>query len=281
VKKGMVRFLAVAVLIAGVLALSPFVRHADEAPVFGGAPALIGLALPAFAQSAGLTFPTTEAGMSAYANAGVSIDLAKARSLFSVIEDVSEDYVIGTVTLAGHKEDMWPHAYVGKDGWLLVYYPKTEPSSKLVQWYGYQRDVVNTTTLRDTLVSLSRDLGLDLAKIASTMGYCHFQHPDATKLLIAVDTTEEGSDSFKYTIPSGIRLDDAAWSHYGANIGGYSDVAWSQSSIDGSKICGGGGGTYVLCGVVDGQYLTPDVRHDVLIQRGAGWVGLAIVFLYH
>ena len=277
-KKRMVRLLAVAVLIAGTLALSPFVRHADEATVSNGAPAMIGLALPALAQSVGLTFPTSEAGMSAYANAGVSIDLAKARSLFSVIEDVSEDYVIGTVTLAGHQEDMWPHAYVGKDGWLLVYYPKTEPSSKLVQWYGYQRDVVTTTTLRDTLVSLSRDLGLDLAKIASTMGYCHFQHPDATKLLIVVDTTG-AKDSFKYTIPSGIRLDDAAWSHYGTGIGG--GYAWSQSSIDSSQICGGGAGTYVLCGVVDGQYLTPDVPHDVLIETGSGWAGLAIAFLYH
>jgi len=278
VKKGMVRFVAVAVLIAGVLALSPFVRHAGEAPVSSGAPAVIGLALPAFAQSAGLTFPTTEAGISAYANAGVSIDMAKARSLFSAIEDVSEDYVIGTVTLAGHKEDMWPHAYVGKDGWLLVYYPKIEPSSKLVQWYGYQRDVVNTTTLRDTLVSLSRDLGLDLAKIASTMGYCHFQHPDATKLLIVVDT-EEGNDSFKYTIPSGIRLDDAAWSHYGANIRSYGA---SHSKVDGSDLFSAGTGTYEACGSLPGECLTPDAPHTANISRsGDGWVGLAIVFLYH
>jgi hypothetical protein len=272
----MVRLLAVAVIIAGTLALSPFVRHADEAPVFGGAPTLIGLALPAFAQSAGLTFPTTEAGMSAYANAGVSIDLAKARSLFSVIEDVSEDYVIGTVTLAGHKEDMWPHVYIGRDGWLLVYYLKAEPSSKLVQWYGYQRDRVTTTTLKDTLVSLSRDLGLDLAKIASTMGYCHFQHPDATKLLIVVDT-EEGNDSFKYTIPSGIRLDDAAWSHY-ANVGGWGGS--SGSDVDGSALFSTGSGTYEACGSLPGECLTPDAPHTANISSSSGWVGLAMVFLY-
>jgi hypothetical protein len=278
VKRRVAKVTIVAALLVGLSALGPVVLSPEKSPMSGGTPMGIGLALPAFAQSAGLTFPTSEAGMSAYANAGASIDMAVARTLFAVIEDVTETYVIGTVMLPGHKEDMWPHAYIGKDGWLLVYFPKTEPASKCVQWYGYQRDIVTTTTLRDVLVSLGRGLGLDQAKIASTLGYCHFQHPNATKLLIVVDT-EDGSDSFKYTIPSGIRLDDAAWSHYAGNI---QDWGSSQSTVDGTELFSGGTGTYEGCGSMPGEGLTPDISHVANItKRGSGWVGLAIVFLYH
>ena len=271
--------LVVGLIAAVVVVLSPIVRRsADTPPVTGGqGPLVISLAPPAFAQLATLSFPMNEAGISAYVSLNATIDLAKARGLLSAVEDATDTYVIGTVALTGNSEDMWPHVYIGKDGWLLAYYPKTEPTSKLVQWYGYTRDAINTTTLRDTLISLARSLSLDISKMDAGLTYFHFQYPDATKLLIAVDT-EAGSDEFRYTVPSGVILYDAAWSHYS------SATLRSNSSIDGTYICSRGDGnnyaTYISCDKVGGQFLTPGVAHNVAITCSYGWVGLALVFLY-
>jgi hypothetical protein len=267
----------VALIAAVVVVLSPMVsRDADVRPAPAGqGPLVISLAPPAFAQTAGLKFPMNEVGISAYVNMGVTIDLAKARGLFSAVEDATDTYVIGTVVLTGNAEDMWPHVYVSKDGWLLAYYPKTEPTSKLFQWYGYQRDVIGTTTLRDTLITLGRALSLDLSKIDTGMHYFHFQYPDATKLLFAVDTVGQDNDAFRYTIPSDVTLYDVSFSHYGVGVGGT-----SISSIDGTNVLVGGAGTYVYCRQAEGQYLTPNAAHTANIYSSSGWAGLAIVFLY-
>jgi hypothetical protein len=171
---------------------------------------------------------------------------------------------------------MWPHVYIGKDGWLLAYYPNTEPSSKLVQWYGYQRDAISTTTLRDALIALGRNLSLDLSKIDAGITYYHFRYPDATKLIIAVDTVENGNDEFRYTIPTGIVLYDSAWSHHAEGAGYYG----SRSSIDATDVYSAGSGTYSACRQMEPQYLNPSAPHNVAIAANAGWMGLAIVFLY-
>jgi len=151
-----------------------------------------------------------------------------------------------------------------------------------MQWYGYKRDVITTTTLRDTLIQVCQKLGIGLSNLDADMHYYHFQHPEATKLLIAVDTTS-GSDTFKFTIPSGITLYDTAWSHYGSGItgGAYPSNLWSESNVDDARLYRGGGGTYNVSGIVGGQYLTPDTPHTVHIRCGIGWAGIAITFLYH
>ena len=239
------------------------------------------LVAPAFAQGVPSDqFPMNEAGISAYVNANQGIDLGKARALFKGVEADTGSYIVGTVELPGHTEEMWPHVWIDKSGWILAYYPKTEPTSRIMQWYGYQRDVITTTTLRDTVMQICQKLGINLPTFDADMHYYHFQHPEATKILIAVDTTS-GSDTFKFTVPYGITLYDAAWSHYGTGIsGGYSSERWSESKIDGARLYRGGSGTYVACGTVEGQYTTPGTPHTVYVERGRGWAGIAIIFIY-
>lgn len=239
------------------------------------------LVAPAFAQGIPADqFPMNEAGISAYVNANQGIDLGKARTLFKGVEADTGSYIVGTVELPGHTEEMWPHVYIDKSGWILAYYPKTEPTSRIMQWYGYQRDVIGTTTLRDTLIQICQKLAIGLSNFDADMHYYHFQHPEATKILIAVDTTS-GSDMFKFTVPSGITLYDTAWSHYGAGVTSstYSE-RWSKSLIDGAGLYSGGYGTYIACGTVEGQYLTPGTPHTVYIGCGSGWAGIAIIFIY-
>lgn len=278
------KVIAVVALIATVVVvLSPIIRRdADTQPVaVSQGPLVISLAPPAFAQTAGLKFPMNEVGISAYVNMGTAIDLAKAQALLSVPEDVTDTYVIGTVPLTGNTEDMWPHVYISKDGWLMAYYPASEPSSKLFQWYGYQGGTVNTTTLRDVLISLATNLHLDLSKTEAGTSYFHFQYPDATKLIIAVDTVS-GSDEFRYTVPSGVALYDAAWTHHAEGVVLSYGKGGTWSSIDGKALYSAGDGTYSVCYGMSLEYRSPNVAHNVAIsQTGAGgWMGFAIVFLY-
>ena len=127
-------------------------------------------------------------------------------------------------------------------------------------------------------MQICQKLGINLPTFDADMHYYHFQHPEATKILIAVDTTS-GSDTFKFTIPYGITLYDAAWSHYGAGVSGYH--CWSESQIDGVRLYRAGGGTYIACGTVEPQYLTPGSQHEVFIGKAPdGWAGIAIIFIY-
>ena len=200
--------------------------------------------------------------------------------MFKGIEADEDGYVIGIIELPNLAEDMWPHAYVSKSGWLMAYYPKTEPTSKLMQWSGYQRDVITTTTLKDTLVTMCQKMALDPSKVDSDMSYYHFQYPDATKLLIAVDTTD-GEDTFKFTIPPRLSLYEASWSHRGSGIASDYSSGWSESKLDGARLVRGGYGTYIWYGILETQHTTPGSPHTVYVGTSSGWAGCAIVFLYN
>jgi len=284
VKSRSLGLVAVVALVAVVLVglspiLGPKQEVARQPDVAGQGPLVVTLAPPAFAQAPKPSFPTNEAGISAYVNVGATIDLTKARALLSAPEGVTDAYVIGTMTLIGNDESMQPHVYIGKDGWLLAYYPNTEPTSYLFQWYGYQGGAVNTTTLRDALISLATSLHLDLSKIDAGISYFHFKYPDATKLIIAVDTTGS-NDEFRYTIPSGVALYTAAWSQHGEGVARYYGT---QSSVDGKVLYSAGSGTYTICSEMAQEYTSPNAAHSVAMLRSgdAGWMGFAIVFLYH
>jgi len=277
-KWGIVAALAVALMTGYLIGQD---QNSEPSTSEGGTFALV---QPAFAQTATeKSFLESEAGISVYVNAGQAIDLAKAKPLFKVLEDETESYLIGTVELAEHGEDFWPHAYIDKDGWIVVYYPKEEPPSKLFQWIGYQRDVITTTTLRDILRSLVGKLGLDVPKVDGDIRYYHFQYPEATKLLIVVDTTE-GSDSFRYTIPYGITVYDASASHRGAGITnrpGYGDRGWSKTTIDGTEYISAGTGTYTYTFNLKEEHRSLGNTHTVSVGcEWQGWVGIAILFLY-
>jgi len=276
------KFLTVGVILVIGLIGGWFIgRSPSEGPGINSVNSSFTLVVPAFAQGIPADkFPMSEAGISAYVNASQGIDLGKARTLFKGVEADTGNYIVGTVELPGHTEEMWPHVYIDKSGWILAYYPKTEPTSRIMQWYGYQRDVIGTTTLRDTLIQICQKLAIGLSNLDADMHYYHFQHPEATKILIAVDTTS-GNDTFKFTVPSGITLYDTAWSHYGAGITTHCCVAnWSESKIDGARLHRAGGGTYTACDTVEGQHRTPGTSHDVYIGCGSGWAGIAVIFIY-
>ena len=253
---------------------------------FGGALAKAGntlpLAQPAFAQEAGKSFLEEEAGISLYVNVGEEIDLSQAKGLYKVLEDETDSYLIGTVELSGYEkwEGWWPHVWIHKDGWIVVYYLKEEPTSRLMDWFYYDRaggGEISTTTLREVLLGVASDLKLDLTKIQEDMRYYHWQYPEAKKLLVVLDTTNAGSDSFKYTIPGSLKLYEASGSHFG-NVGCCG--RWSQTAIDGEVFKKGGDGKYVTVGNLAPKWTSQGVTHEVILRHHGGWTGIALFFLY-
>jgi hypothetical protein len=249
-------------------------RTPNGAPERGTGDGSFSLVPPAFAQGAPAeTFPASEAGISAYFNLGEEIDLARARKVFRGIEADEAGYMIGSLELPGLAEDMWPHVYITKSGWILAYYSKLDPTSKLMQWAGYQRDNLTTTTLRDALVLVCQQMALDPSKADSSLHYYHFQYPDATRLLIAVDSVA-GEDTFQFTIPFELSLYEASLSHY------YSGDNWSETKIDGTRVLNTGSGTLVLNAGLAPQFRTPGIQHSVYLHNSYGWTGAAVVFLF-
>ena len=240
------------------------------------------LVQPAFAQETGKSFLEEEAGISLYVNAEEEIDLPKAKSLYKVLEDETDSYLIGTVELSGYGEDWWPHVWIHKDGWIVVYYLKEEPTSRLMDWFYYERTgggEISTTTLREVLLAVAGNLKLDLTKIQRDMRYYHWQYPEAKKLLVVLDTTDAGSDTFKYTIPGSLKLYEVSGSHFG-NVGSFYGENWSGTSIDGEWFKKAGEGKYVLIGTLSSKWTSQGVTHEVVLQHKRGWTGIALFFLY-
>ncbi|MFC2077821.1 hypothetical protein ACFLTM_03340 [Candidatus Bipolaricaulota bacterium] len=272
------RAAAIAIVIAVALILGFHFGSDKPTTESGDAGGIFFLSAPAFAETASADeFPRNEVGICAYVNMGDVIELSRAADAFSGIEASESDYIIGTVALPNLEEDMWPHVYISSDGWIMAYYPKTEPTSRIVQWIGYQQDEITTTTLRDTLVQVVLTMNLSASTVKSSLGYYHFQNPNARKLLIALDTVT-GSDSFTYTIPSGLSLYEASWSHYASGLGTYDDT---YVEIDGERMYGAAGGTHHVCRTLETKFTVPETQHQVTIYCENKWAGTAVVFLHN
>lgn len=233
-------------------------------------PALF-LSQPALAQQLGKSFLEEEAGICCYVNVGQAIKLDKMKQLFAVLEDETSEYLIGTVRFSDWSEDWWPRAWVHKDGWIVVYYPKGEPTSKLFYWRKYWEGET-TTTLREVLLWLCSASGLKIGMdfVKENLKYYNFQYPEAQKLFVVLDTGT--SDSFSYTIPPNVAILEGSFSH--------SADPWYRSTvgIDGVTISSAANGIYI--GKLRETFLSPGETHEVTISAGGGKHGIALFFLY-
>ena len=141
------------------------------------------LVKPAFAQAAEAGFLEQEAGITAYVNVGQTIDPSRAKSAFNTVERETESYIIGSVT------DI--HVYVHQDGWVVAYYLRGEPTSKIFgEQYG--KSAGNQNKLKDALGTVSSLMGV----APTAVNYYHFQYPGANKLMKIVGT------EFRVKIPN-------------------------------------------------------------------------------
>jgi len=261
----------------GVISLMPppFIDVAGASPAGGGG----GGAAP----RAGTTFLEEEAGISAYTNVGETIDLEKAKTAFRTIEYETDEYIIGSVPLPDYPETEDVHAYVHKDGWIVVYYLKEEPASKILDWEDYDTDEkITGTKLEDGINAVCA-----AAQVPSKdIKYYDFRYPNANRLMIVADAQwSEGTDTFNIKIPSDFKVYERSYSHYAYDSYG------SNMKIDGDVIS-----TIERCddysvtnyGELTWAQLSPDEFHNVSLWHdeyvGYGWYQgeafCAIVLIY-
>jgi len=185
------------------------------------------LAGPAFAQSmtTGTTFLEQEAGMSTYVNIGASMDLPKAKTVYKSIEKETSDYVVGSVSLPDLPETDDIHCFAHKDGWVVVYYLKAEPVSKIIDWNYYSGGQLTKTKLQMGLEKMALALGATVTNAS----YYNFQYPYADKWMIMIETLENaGTDSFNLKIPTPFTIYERSWLHNTA----YGTLTGAQLSLD-------------------------------------------------
>ncbi|MEM2569940.1 MAG: hypothetical protein QXT67_08425 [Candidatus Bathyarchaeia archaeon] len=205
-------------------------KNRIDTAVSGGALSLVS---PVIAQGevSGTTFLDREAGICAYTNIGASINLAEARKAYRVIERESSDYIIGSIALPNLPDSEDVHCFVHKDGWIIVYYLKSEPVSKIIDWQYWLGSGFTKNKLQVGLELMASALKTKISDIK----YYHYQYPSANKLMIVADTfVGSGEDMFKITVPYEINLYEVSWSHYDEYLSYYSSSCFLI--IDGKTI---------------------------------------------
>lgn len=239
------------------------------------------LAQPVFAQQA-TAFPANEAGISAYVNVGQSIDLSKAKNAMRGIQAEGSNYVIGIMELSGLPEEEFPHMYISSDGWILAYYSKFAPASRIMHWGKYSGGMISTTTLKDAISKICPAIGSNFSQVEENLGYYDFKYPEAAKMVIAVDivddvTNTRDTDTMNFSIPNDVTLYEASFSH--RSIGGSSFLKVDGDSISSTSK----DASYLDCDYLEDLYLVPGKVHIVLIDEGSwgdDWLGVAVVFIY-
>jgi len=263
--------------IVGALVATLFMVLPIDIPAIGGNS--LSLVKPVLAQQA-TAFPSDEAGISAYVNVGQTIDLAKAKNAMIGIQAEGGNYIIGIMELPGLPEEEFPHMYVSSDGWILAYYSKFAPSSRVFQWYGYGGGTISTTTLQDAIAKICPTIGVNFAQVRGNMGYYHFKYPEATKVTIAVEQFVSpggggSADTFNFSIPHDLTLYEGSWSH-AASTNGTSHLY--IDGADNSEIRGSG----LICAYFEDNQVTPGSLHSmsVSLSYSGGQAGVAAVFIY-
>lgn len=148
------------------------------------------------------TFLEKEAGVSAYTNVG-QVDLAEAKKIYRTVEREEEEYIVGSVAIPDYSESQDPHVYVSKDGWVVGYYLKDDPASKMMDWVSYDKTGAVSTKLEAALKLMCDQLG----KLLPDVKYYDFRYPDANELMIIADKDGE----FKVKIPDDITVYERSW----------------------------------------------------------------------
>jgi len=262
-KKMKLGVLLVTILVSSFLGVYFYVQSDGRSSIVaeGGQP--YPLVSPAFAQSVSTstTFLEEEAGMSMYVNIGQSIDLSKAKPVYKTIEKETTDYIVGSLSLPNLPETEDVHCFVHKDGWIVVYYLKAEPISKIIDWIHYSGGKLTKTKLQVGLEKMALALGVTVTGAK----YYNFQYSYADKWMIIIESNEtSGEDSFNIKIPSEFTIYERSWSHYGS--GYYSDwygARYALFIIDGTTIDAIDGTGVTKYGQLATTQLSPDIFHTV------------------
>lgn len=215
------RYLLFVLLIPGLLLAGELML--DRAAQPDSARALV---RPAFIPAAGAQveggsgFPEDEAGISAYFDAGTTINLNDVRGVFGTIDDETSQYIIGEVPLPGYEEWMGVHVFVHVDGWAVAYYRLEDPAAKMVDIRGYNSSGEFNTNMETVLTLVANSAGFALPPIS----FYHFQYPNATHFTVVAEHQGnfqvELTSAYAYFERSGALYNDGSCCGFGYVING-------------------------------------------------------------
>lgn len=152
-----------------------------------------------------------EAGISAWVQTGLPIDLNLIRGQFRTIETETADYIIGSVPVPNYQEHFDPHVYVHKSGWILAYYLKTDPAAKIIDT---KAETIDTDKLRMVVGTLAALAGTSAENIV----HYDFRYPNATHMLLVAENDDSGRD-FNIQLPVGYSYNELSFgTRYGDRI---------------------------------------------------------------
>jgi hypothetical protein len=212
----------VGILLIAVLSVSSglylFSRNSDSRTnALADARQELSLGRPAFAQS--MAFETSflyrEAGIAVYFNTTGPLNLNTAKNALINVENATDEYVIGSLQI-GPSSDDYPHCFVHRDGWIVVYYLKVNHANeatagwlgKMIDWSKYQSSKLQGTYLTEGLDYMATQYMIS----APYKQYYHFEYPSATKLLFVVKSTGVGTSTFNIYVPGNLTVYERSWS---------------------------------------------------------------------
>lgn len=142
------------------------------------------------------TFPAEMAGIAAYIKADNVTPEKLSQIPFATIEKQGKTYIYGK--LKTDQPEKAPHLYIGLDGWIVAYYLKDEPPSKMLNL----NIEVNEHRLYFSLNELEKAVCLAAGYVGqdcSGIKYYDFKFPGATKMSLVGEKIGYG---YVWSIPS-------------------------------------------------------------------------------
>jgi hypothetical protein len=237
------------------------------------------------------TFPEEEAGISAYTSTediNAENNVAKINEAVAFFESLGSGmlienkstHAIGKIPIKIEIEDysfsVYPYVYIDTEGWIVAYFHKDDPSSKIIQWTNYSPSGISSSTLEDALKEITTELDLSY----SSVNYYHFQYKEANRMTVVIDSItslESSTNNFSITIPGTVY--ESSYSLYYAKKIVSNEYCPIELIVDGNTIhekkdmptgwdwCQGKEFTYDF---YPSETFTTEKPHSVVLKDSAG-----------
>ena len=257
-------------LIVIVLCVTALLGLSHRPPAMASSPQAISLIAPALAsvnnqgavaEAIGQKLDT-EAGISAYFKSPDPIALSQVRPMFRTIETETTDYILGSIGIPNYAEEHFDaHVYVHKSGWILAYYLRNDPISKIIDTRAFS---TNTTKLNNVVAAVASTAG---APFTNAIHY-DFRYPNATNMMLIAEDPTNG-DEFTIKMPASYGYFERGWaSQYNAGLASY-------LKLNGAVLTSQYDSRGIQYGTITSAAMLPDTTHT--IQLFQTFYGVLIV----
>lgn len=200
-----------------------------------------------------------EAGISAYFNAAQPITLSRVRSQFRTIETETTDYILGSVPVPNYVEHFDAHVYVHKSGWILAYYLRPDPVSKIID---VKARSITTTKLANVVTAVGGAAGVPVLEVS----HYDFRYPNATHMMLVAEDNANGNE-FTIQVPSSFAYFERGWATQNS--------CCDYFTVDGANKPNQSWGGESPHGIINAAQLLPDTVHTITTDP---WGVLVVVY---